>query len=231
MAADGTLRPLVLHHLLGSPCRPDQARSLRAREPDFTACGFPGQDDGDDFRAKPLSPMMVDRRAQVFQFTSGCALRHQPRCVAGLLWLGRFPPLAYSPRHIVPTPRPIHVGKRVRLPEVSERHHPLPGFLRPRMVPRLVGEIDVQDVEDEDFSGVTVFVAGDLVFAGDVLGEGSFSSRAVLSSAARADFARSVADDPGCVADEVAAGVTLFGFEPEPCAFCWSRHLSLMDSI
>ena len=54
---------------------------------------------------------------------------------------------------------------------------------------------------------------------------------AVLSSAARADLTRSVADDPGSMADELAAGVALFGFEPEPCAFCWSRHLSLMASI
>ena len=69
-------------------------------------------------------------------------------------------------------------------------------FFWPRVLGCPVGEIDVQDVEDEDLSRGTVALAADLIFAGNVVSERSFSSRAVFSSAARAFFVRAVSDDP-----------------------------------
>ena len=79
---------------------------------------------------------------------------------------------------------------------------------------------------------MTTAFARRLVLAGDVVGKGPLSAFAVASSAARADFTRSVSDDPCCVPDEPPAGVALFWFKPEPCAFAWSRHVeSLMSSM
>jgi hypothetical protein len=97
----------------------------------------------------------------------------------------------------------------VGLPEVGERQDTLLRLLWPGVLPRLVGEIDVQDIEDEDVSGMTVPITWGSVFAGKVLGKRPLSPRAVFSSAARADLTRSVADDPGRVTDELAARVTL----------------------
>jgi Mrp family chromosome partitioning ATPase len=97
----------------------------------------------------------------------------------------------------------------VGLPEVGERQDALLRFLWPGVLPRLVGEIDVQDVEDEDVTWMAVPIARGSVLAGKVLGKRPLSPRAVLSSAARADLTRSVADDPGCVTDELATRVAL----------------------
>lgn len=62
---------------------------------------------------------------------------------------------------------------------------------------------------------MTVALSWDAVFAGDVVAERFFSADAVLFIAARADFARSVSDDPGGVALPFALGVDLLGFKPE----------------
>jgi hypothetical protein len=85
----------------------------------------------------------------------------------------------------------------VGLPEVGERQNALLRFLWSSVLARLVGEINVQDVEDEDVGWMAVPIARGSVLAGKVLGKRPLSPRAVLSSAARADLTRSVADDPG----------------------------------
>jgi len=117
--------------------------------------------------------------------------------------------LANAPSHILTAALAVYIRKRVRLPKVSQGQNALFGFLWPGVPPRFISEIDVQDVEDEDVSGMTVPITRGSVFAGKVLGKRSLSPRAVLSSAARADLTRSVADDPGRITDEIALQVAL----------------------
>jgi hypothetical protein len=78
---------------------------------------------------------------------------------------------------------------------------------------------------------MTAAVAADFIFCGDVLGERPFSPFAVISSAARADFTRSITDDPRRASDKSSVAVALFRFEPQSGPFCWTRHFSLISSI
>src|SRR5258707_3311790 len=97
------------------------------------------------------------------------------------------------------------------------------------MLRGLVGQIDVQNIEDQDFRGMPTALSGDCVCSGDVFGEVLFSPLAVISSAARADFMRAVSDDPRCPPCEPSLLVALFRFKPQSGIFCWSRHLTLIS--
>jgi len=70
-----------------------------------------------------------------------------------------------------------------------------------------------------------------LIFTRDVFGERPFSPFAVISKAARADFTRSVTDDPCGAPDKVSVAVPFFWFEPQSGSFCMTRHFSLISSI
>src|SRR5262249_1830712 len=145
---------------------------------------------------------------------------NRPGRNVGLFRSARSPLLFGSPGHVVAAKFPVYVGECVRLPEISERQNPLLGLLGSCVIGRLVGELDVQHVEDEALRGMTTALAGGgAVLLGEVLAERGFSSRAVFSKEARADFARSVTDDPARVALPLAVGVDFFRFEPEswPC--------------
>ncbi len=65
----------------------------------------------------------------------------------------------------------------------------------------------------------------------EVLAEGALGAFAILCNAARADLARSVANDPHSALAEGAIEVPLFGPEPEADSFCGTRHSSLMRSM
>src|ERR1700690_3315639 len=78
---------------------------------------------------------------------------------------------------------------------------------------------------------MTSAVARRLVFGADVFGEVLFSSRAVLSSAARAHLSRTVTDDPTRVAGDFSVSINFGGLEPKSGSFGWTRHLSLISSI
>jgi hypothetical protein len=70
-----------------------------------------------------------------------------------------------------------------------------------------------------------------LVLVGEVLAEGSLGARPIFCSAARADLAWSVSDDPHRALAERAVEVSFFGAEPETGPFCGTRHSALMSSI
>ena len=77
------------------------------------------------------------------------------------------------------------------------------------------------------------------VLGGEVLAEGSLGALAIFWSAARADFARSISDDPNRPLAQGAIGVSVFRAKPEnlrrvqsqaapstlPCAIHWLRAL------
>src|SRR5215510_3871457 len=95
------------------------------------------------------------------------------RAAASVTSQGRFPVLSgladlqgWPTRNIIAAALAVYIRKRVELPEVGERQDALLRFLWPSVLPRLVGEIDVQNVEDEDVSWMTVPIARGSVFAG-----------------------------------------------------------------
>jgi hypothetical protein len=65
----------------------------------------------------------------------------------------------------------------------------------------------------------------------EVRTEGALGARAILCSAARADLARSVSDDPDRAFAERAVSISFFGAEPETDPFCGTRHSALISSI
>jgi hypothetical protein len=86
-------------------------------------------------------------------------------------------------------------------------------------------------VGDQDFSGMTAAGTVWFVFVGEVLAKRALGARAILWRAARADFARSVSDDPHRPFSERSVGVPLLGAEPQASAFPWTRHSALISSI
>jgi hypothetical protein len=207
--ANRALGALIAHNLPRPPCRPDQPRRLRSREPALSCDPLLGKYHRHNLRAQAFLAMMVDGGAKVLQFPACGCLGHQPRPISRLVRFGRSPRLTDTPCNIIAAALAVYVRKRVGLPKVGERQDTLLRLLWPGVLPRLVGEVDVQDVEDEDVSWMTVPIARGSVFAGKVPGKRPLSPRAVLSSAARADLTRSVADDPGRVTDEFTARVAL----------------------
>jgi hypothetical protein len=94
-----------------------------------------------------------------------------------------------------------------------------------------ISQVDRQDVGDQDFRGMTATGTIWLVFVGEVLAKCALGAGAILWSAARADFARSVSDDPHRPLSERAVGVSLLGAKPQASAFLWTRHSALISSI
>ena len=78
---------------------------------------------------------------------------------------------------------------------------------------------------------MTAPVSGHLVLADDVIGELLLSVRAVISKAARADFPRSVADDPSCAQADLAVRGVEGGLKPQSGTFTSTRHSSLIRSM
>ena len=70
-----------------------------------------------------------------------------------------------------------------------------------------------------------------LVLIGEMLAERALGSRAIFCRAARADFARSLSDDPDRPLSDPAVGVSPFWPKPQAGAFPWTRHNSLISSI
>jgi hypothetical protein len=70
---------LVAHDLLGAPRGPQQLRSFASRKPAFARFGPGRQRDRHDLRAKPLPPVVIDRRSQILELTPGRAGSHHAR--------------------------------------------------------------------------------------------------------------------------------------------------------
>src|ERR1700722_16678044 len=94
-----------------------------------------------------------------------------------------------------------------------------------------ISQVDREDVGDQDFRGMTAAGTVWLVFVGEVLAKRALGARAILWRAARADFARSVSDDPHRPLSERAVAVSLLGSKPQASAFPWTRHGALISSV
>ena len=70
-----------------------------------------------------------------------------------------------------------------------------------------------------------------LILVSEIFADDALGPCAILRSAARADFARSIADDPDSPFAERAIGFSLFGTQPEPDSFCGTRRRDLMRSM
>src|SRR5262249_24306376 len=118
----------------------------------------------------------------------------------------------------------------IRPPGV-EREYALFGFVLAGVPWGDVGEIDGQNVGDQDFRGMTAAPTVGLVLAGKVLAERELGARAIFCSAARADLVRSISDDPYRTLAECAVRVLLFGAQPQAGPLGATRHSALMSSI
>jgi hypothetical protein len=94
-----------------------------------------------------------------------------------------------------------------------------------------VDQVYRENVGNQDFRGMTAAGAIGLVLVCEVLAESALGAFAILCSAARADLARSVSNDPHRTLAEAAIEVPLFGPKPEADSFCWTRHSSLIRSM
>jgi hypothetical protein len=126
---------------------------------------------------------------------------------------------------------PIHLRECLFCPPGVEGEHALLGFLLASVSWGHVHQIDGQNVGNQDLRRMTAALSIGLVLGGEVLAEGSLGARAIFWSAARADFARSISDDPNRALAEGAIGVSVFGAKPETDAFCGTRHSALIFSM
>jgi hypothetical protein len=94
-----------------------------------------------------------------------------------------------------------------------------------------VGKVDRQNVGDQDLRGMTTAGSAGLVSVGEVLPERTLGALAIFWSAARADLARSVSDDPDRAEAERAVRVSFCGAQPEAGPFGGTRHSALISSI
>ncbi|MFY9828619.1 MAG: hypothetical protein WAK69_08390 [Rhodoplanes sp.] len=116
--------------------------------------------------------------------------------------------------YIGPAIRAVHIGERLVGPPGIKRQNALLRFVLARVPWSDIGEVDCQDVGDQDLSGMTSARAVGPVFSGEVLTERALGARAILCSAARADLARSVSDAPNGSLPERAVWVSILGAEP-----------------
>jgi hypothetical protein len=110
----------------------------------------------------------------------------------------------------------LHFGERLSAPPVNKPLNRIArglGLLAGRDFAGVLG----QDVGDEDLRRTTV--ARGLVFCRDVFPEPRLSSCALFKAAACAALDRSVTDEP----------VACPPVKPEPGAFRWTRHFSLIS--
>ena len=125
----------------------------------------------------------------------------------------------------------VHVRKRLVPPPGVEGEHSLLGFLLASVSWGDVHQIDGQNVGNQDFRGMTAAFSVGLILGGEVLAEGSLGARAIFWSAARADLARSISNDPNCALSEGTIGISVLGAKPETDAFCGTRHNALISSM
>src|SRR4051794_19844451 len=90
----------------------------------------------------------------------------------------------------------VHISERLIRPPGVKRENALFCFLLACVPWSDIGQIDGQHVGNQDFRGMTAALSIGLVLVGEMLAEGSLGARAIFCSAARADLARSVSDNP-----------------------------------
>src|SRR5215467_4010528 len=118
----------------------------------------------------------------------------------------------------------VHVrkGHAPRAPPRIERPKSLLYLALASAVRSNVGQIDHQHFGDED-------PAAGLILVGEVFAERPLGAFNIFCSAARADFARSISDDPDRALAERAVRVSLFRAEPSASPFGWARHRALQS--
>jgi hypothetical protein len=134
-------------------------------------------------------------------------------------------------RYVGAAAGPVHVRQGLVGPPAVEGERALLGFVLADVSWGNVGQINGQDVCDQDFRGTAATGSVGAVLCCEILAEGALRLRAIFWSAARADFAPTVSDDPHCAFAERALGVSLFGAQPETSSFCGTRHSALIFSI
>ena len=174
---------------------------------------------------------MIDRGAKIFELAPRRSRCHHPRRRSGLLRPCGLPGLSGAVLDIGSAVGAVYLGERLFRPPSVKRKHPLLRFVFARMPWSDIGQVDRQDVGDQDFRGMTAAGTVWLVFVGEVLAKRALGAGAILWRAARADFVRSVSDDPHRPLSERAVGVPLLGSKPQASAFPWTRHSALISSI
>jgi hypothetical protein len=125
----------------------------------------------------------------------------------------------------------IHLGKRPVGPPSIKCEHTLLGLLLAGVVRGNIGQVDRQNVGNQDFGGLTAAGSAGLIFVSEVVAKGTLGARAIFRSAARANLERSVSDDPNCSLSERTVGISLFWPKPKASPFPWTRHSSLISWI
>ena len=110
VAAHCPARVLVTHHLLGPPCGPQEACRLGPRKPALAWRRPWREHDRDDLGAKALTPVVVDRRPQIFEFPPSRGRRYHARHPPSLKWLGDLPALRAAVVDIGPAVGAVYVG-------------------------------------------------------------------------------------------------------------------------
>jgi hypothetical protein len=175
--------------------------------------------------------MMIDGRAKILKLAPGSSRCHHARCFFGPFRFARFPGLPNPVFDISTAIGPVYFSQGPVSPPSIERQNPLLGFVLARVAGRDIGQIDRQNIGNQDFRGMTAANTAGPVFVGKVLAEGTLGARAIFWRAARADLARSVSDDPNCTFAERAVLISLFGAQPEAGSFSGTRHSDLMCSM
>jgi hypothetical protein len=125
----------------------------------------------------------------------------------------------------------VHIGERPISPPRIERQNALLRLILAGMPRRDVRQIDRKNVGDQDFRGTTTAGATWLIFVGEVLAEGPLGAGAIRCSAARADLARFVSDDPHRALSKGSIGVAPLRAKPEAGSLAWTRHSFLISSM
>jgi hypothetical protein len=105
------------------------------------------------------------------------------------------------------------------------------GLILARVTRGNIRQVNRKDIGNQNFSGMTAAGAAWLVLVGEVLTKGTLGARAIFCKAARADFARSISNDPDRPLSERTIRVPVFGPKPEASALPWTRHAALISSI
>ena len=112
---------------------------------------------------------MIDRGAQIFELAPCRSRRHHARRRSGLFRPCGLPGLSGAVLDIGSAVGAVYLGERLLRPPSVKRKHPLLRFVFARMPWSDIGQVDRQDVGDQDFRGMTAAGTIWFVFVGEVL--------------------------------------------------------------
>ena len=195
-----------------TPRRQDQTRCFGSGKPSVASGAPLRQHNLDNFRAKPFAPVVIDRRAQIFELSPSSAFR--------------------ADGCILSTNLPVDIGESC-IPEIIvEGPEPCGRLVWSGVGRGYILGIKVQHISYRDRSWVTVTLSGSRpgVLGREVSRERPFSSANVVCSAARGFIVAGVADNPDGATDGPGSVFPLRS-EPQSGTFASSRHNSLIFSI